>query len=62
MDYRIVGDVMQALEITLSAGEEVFAEAGAMLYMSAGIELQAKMQGGVLEGLMRKFLAGGRCS
>lgn len=23
MDYRIVGDVMQALEITLSPGEEV---------------------------------------
>ncbi len=58
MDYRIVGDVMQALEITLSPGEEVFAEAGAMLYMSSGIELQAKMQGGVLKGLMRKFLAG----
>jgi uncharacterized protein (TIGR00266 family) len=29
-----------------------------MLYMGAGIELQAKMQGGVMKGLMRKFLAG----
>jgi len=58
MEYRIVGDVMQALEITLRQGEEVFAEAGSMLYMGAGIELQAKMQGGVMKGLMRKFLAG----
>jgi uncharacterized protein (TIGR00266 family) len=58
MEYRIVGDVMQALEITLGQGEELFAEAGAMLYMAAGVELQAKMQGGVLKGLMRKFLAG----
>ena len=58
MDYRIVGDVMQALEITLRHGEEVFAEAGSMLYMSSGVELQAKMQGGVMKGLMRKFLAG----
>jgi uncharacterized protein (TIGR00266 family) len=58
MDYRIVGDVMQALEITLKHGEEVFAEAGSMLYMSSGVELQAKMQGGVMKGLMRKFLAG----
>ena len=58
MDYRIVGDVMQALEITLRHGEEVFAEAGSMLYMTSGIELQAKMQGGVMKGLMRKFLAG----
>jgi uncharacterized protein (TIGR00266 family) len=58
MEYKITGDVMQALQITLRQGEEVFAEAGAMLYMGRGIELQAKMQGGVMKGLMRKFLAG----
>lgn len=58
MEYRITGDVMQALQLTLRRGEEVFAEAGAMLYMGRGIELQAKMQGGVMKGLMRKFLAG----
>lgn len=58
MDYKIVGDVMQALQITLHPGEEVFAEAGAMLYMGPGMELQAKMQGGIVKGLMRKFLAG----
>ncbi|MGN6182503.1 MAG: TIGR00266 family protein [Thermoanaerobaculia bacterium] len=58
MDYVISGDVMQALQINLRSGEEVFAEAGSMLYMGPGIELQAKMQGGVMKGLMRKFLAG----
>jgi uncharacterized protein (TIGR00266 family) len=58
MDYVISGDVMQALQINLRNGEEVFAEAGSMLYMGPGIELQAKMQGGVMKGLMRKFLAG----
>ncbi len=58
MEYKIVGDVMQALQITLRQGEEVFAEAGAMLYMGQGIDLQARMQGGVMKGLMRKFLAG----
>jgi uncharacterized protein (TIGR00266 family) len=58
MQYKIVGDVMQALEITLRQGEEVYAEAGSMLYMASGIELQAKMQGGLMKGLMRKFLAG----
>lgn len=58
MDYRIVGDVMQALQITLRQGEEVFAEAGSMLYMGAGVGLEARMQGGVMKGLMRKFLAG----
>jgi uncharacterized protein (TIGR00266 family) len=58
MDYQITGDVMQALQLSLRSGEEVFAEAGSMLYMGQGIELQAKMQGGVMKGLMRKFLAG----
>jgi uncharacterized protein (TIGR00266 family) len=58
MDYKISGDVMQALQITLRQGEEVFAEAGSMLYMDPGVDLQAKMQGGVMKGLMRKFLAG----
>ena len=58
MEYKIVGDVMQALEITLKHGEELYAEAGSMLYMGPGIDLQARMQGGVVKGLMRKFLAG----
>ena len=44
MDYKITGDVMQALQITLRNGEEIFAEAGSMLYMSNGIELQARMR------------------
>jgi len=58
MDYQLIGDVMQALEIRLRQGEELYAEPGAMLYMSNGIELQTKMQGGLMKGLMRKFLAG----
>lgn len=58
MEYKIVGDVMQALQVQLQQGEELYAEAGAMLYMGAGIDLQARMQGGLMKGLMRKFLAG----
>src|ERR1044071_7336989 len=58
MRYEILGDVMQALKIELSQGEELYAEAGSMLYIGAGIDLQARMQGGLMKGLMRKFLAG----
>src|SRR6266550_5337965 len=58
MEYKIVGDVMQALQIDLRQGEEIYAEAGTMLYMGPGIDLQARMQGGIVKGLMRKFLAG----
>jgi uncharacterized protein (TIGR00266 family) len=58
MEYKIVGDVMQALQIDLRQGEEIYAEAGTMLFMGPGIDLQARMQGGLVKGLMRKFLAG----
>ncbi len=58
MEYKIIGDVMQALQMDLRQGEEVYAEAGAMLYITAGIDLQARLQGGIVKGLMRKFLAG----
>ena len=58
MEYKIIGDVMQALKLELKPGEEIYAEAGSMLYMSDGIELSAQMRGGLLKGLARKFLAG----
>src|SRR5437763_11168738 len=58
MEYKIVGDDMQAVQIELRSGEEIYAQAGAMLYMGPGIDLQAKMQGGIVKGLRRKFLAG----
>lgn len=58
MQYKIIGDVMQALSLELQNGEEVQAEAGSMLYMSDGIQLDSQMRGGFLKGLARKFLAG----
>ena len=40
IDYEIFGDEMQFVEITLDPGEMVLAEAGAMMYMSAGIKME----------------------
>lgn len=55
--YRIYGDDMQIIEIELSPGESVRAEAGAMLYMREGIEMQTTLDrrgssGGLLGGLL----------
>jgi len=52
--HEIIGDDMQAVIITLAAGEEVRAEAGAMTYMTDGIEVDARMTGGLLGALKRK--------
>jgi uncharacterized protein (TIGR00266 family) len=58
MIHEIIGDDMQAVVITLTPGEVVRAEAGALMYMTDTIDMQAKMDGGLLGGLKRKFLAG----
>jgi uncharacterized protein (TIGR00266 family) len=56
--HEIIGDDMQAVILNLGAGDEVRAEAGAMMFMSDSIDMDAKMEGGLLGGLKRKFLAG----
>ncbi|MEY4549559.1 MAG: hypothetical protein RL685_5754 [Pseudomonadota bacterium] len=40
IDYRIVGDSTQFIEIELDPGESAIAEAGAMMYKATSIELQ----------------------
>ncbi|RME37713.1 MAG: TIGR00266 family protein, partial [Planctomycetota bacterium] len=40
IDYEIFGDDMQFVEIELDPGEVVVAEAGGMMYMTDGIEMQ----------------------
>src|SRR5689334_2484421 len=37
IDYRLIGDDLQAVIITLDPGEMVQAEAGSMMYMQDGI-------------------------
>ena len=53
IDYTIHGDDMQMVEIELDPGEAVRAEAGAMMYMSDGIEIQTGTGGGMFKGLKR---------
>jgi uncharacterized protein (TIGR00266 family) len=43
VDYRIVGEDLQAIVITLDPNEAVVAEAGAMMYMQDGIEMGTQL-------------------
>jgi uncharacterized protein (TIGR00266 family) len=56
--HEIIGDDMQAVILSLGGGDVVRAEAGAMMYMTDAIEMDAKMEGGLLGGLKRKLLSG----
>ncbi len=53
IDHEIFGDDMQLVEIELDPGEAVRAEAGAMMYMEEGIEMQTSTGGGMFKGLKR---------
>ena len=62
IDYRIVGDDMQMVQVELDHGETVVAEAGAMTYMEDGIEFSARMGDGSEpeQGLFGKLLGAGK--
>ncbi|MBN2487958.1 MAG: TIGR00266 family protein [Methanosarcinaceae archaeon] len=53
IDYKIIGNEMQIVEIELDPSESVRAEAGAMMYMGPGIKMQTSTGGGLLRGLKR---------
>ncbi len=53
IDYKIYGDDMQLVEIELDPGEGVRAEAGAMMYMGDGVEMQTNAEGGLFSGFKR---------
>ena len=46
VDYTIIGNDMQIVEVELDPNESVVAEAGAMNYMDSGISFEAKMGDG----------------
>ncbi len=53
IDYKIYGDDMQLVEIELDPGEGIRAEAGAMMFMENGIEMQTSTGGGLFKGFKR---------
>ncbi len=61
IDYKLIGDDLQGVIITLDPGEAVVAGAGAMMYMQDGIEMQTTLdpnsQG---SGLFTKLLGAGK--
>ena len=62
IDYEIIGDDMQLVEIELDTNETVIAEAGAMNYIDQGIAFEALMGDGSKpdSGLFNKLLDAGK--
>ena len=62
IDYKVIGDDMQAVEIELDPGETVIAEAGALNYMDEGIAFESKMGDGTDadQGMLSKLFGAGK--
>lgn len=58
MNCKLIGSYIQHLEVTLSPGEEFFAEKGALIYMSAGIEKELSFNGSGLRRIIGAKLSG----
>ena len=61
LDYKIIGDDIQLVEIELDPGETVIAEAGSMMYMEDGISFSTRMGDGssMNQGLLGKLVSAG---
>ncbi len=61
IDYRILGDDIQLVEIELDPLETVIAEAGSMMYMDSDIRFETRMGDGSSpnQGLMSKLISAG---
>ncbi|MBW2473068.1 MAG: TIGR00266 family protein [Deltaproteobacteria bacterium] len=62
VDYTIIGDDMQMVQVELDPGETVIAEAGAMNYMESDIVFEARMGDGseAESGFMGKLFGAGK--
>ena len=55
--YKILGSVMQAVVIELPQGQRIFSERGGMSWMSANVQMQTNMEGG-LGGAFKRMFSG----
>jgi uncharacterized protein (TIGR00266 family) len=59
IEYKIIGDDMQIVEVELDSNEGVRAEVGAMMYMEQDIQMQTTTGGGLFKGFKRMLTGDG---
>lgn len=62
LDYTIQGDNLQVARVRLKPGQEVYAEAGKMVYKTANVQWETRMSGGTLGeklmGALKRTISG----
>lgn len=54
MQYKILGGSMQVLDVSLSPGEKIFADAGKLVSKAENVVMTPRLVGGVINALERK--------
>ena len=55
MEYKIIGETVPVVEMTLNAGETVYTQSGGMAYQSEGIAMKTNARGGIMKSIGRAF-------
>lgn len=55
MQYRIIGQTVPVVEISLNMGETVYTQTGGMSYQTDGITMKTNARGGIMKSLGRMF-------
>lgn len=55
MDYKVIGQTVPVVEVTLNKGESMFTQSGGMAYQTDGIEMKTNARGGIMKSLGRAF-------
>ena len=55
MNYKLIGQTVPLVEMTLNKGETVYTQSGGMAYQSDGISMSTNARGGVMKSLGRMF-------
>lgn len=55
MEYKVIGQTVPMVELTMNTGESVYTQSGGMTYQTDGIQMSTNARGGLLKGLGRAF-------
>lgn len=55
MQYKIIGQTVPVVEVTLNKGETMYTQTGGMSYQTDGITMKTNARGGLMKGLGRMF-------
>ena len=55
MNYKLIGQTVPLVEMTLNKGETVYTQSGGMAYQTEGITMKTNARGGVMKSIGRMF-------